>query len=287
MSAPTTAGLLDSLSDRDLAILRSLQAHRLLTTRLIQRLHFANGHATLSAATRATTRVMNRLQQRGLVTRIRQRVGGVRQGSAGMAYHLGPGGESLLRSLSGGPRRRYVEPSMAFITHTLTVAELAVRLHEASTTGRFEVARLQTEPSCWRTFLGRHGAREWLKPDLYAVTASGDFEDEWFLEADLASEHIPAVIRKAHVYQRYAATGAHQAEHEVFPAVIWVVPDASRESAIRSALASDKALAPELFRVVTVAAFDDFIAAGNEVHGPPPPAETTDAHQFHSERRHQ
>jgi len=285
MSARTTADLLDSLSDRDLAILRALQAHRLLTTRLLQRLHFAQGHATQAAATRATTRVMNRLQQRGLVTKIRQRIGGVRQGSAGMAFHLGPAGESLLRSLDGGTRRRYVEPSMAFSTHTLAVAELAVRLSEATTVGRFEITRMETEPACWRSFLGRHGVREWLKPDLHAVTASGDYEDEWFIEADLATEHIPTIVRKAQVYQRYAATGAHQADHEVFPAVVWVVPDTARRTAIETALAASPELSPELFRVVTVDDFDAFIAAGNETHGPPPATQTTDTQQSHSERR--
>lgn len=270
MNTQHPQAILETLSDRDLAILRSLQAHRMLTTRLIQRLHFGHGHATGSAATRATSRVMSRLEERGLVSKIRQRVGGVRQGSAGLAFHLGPRGEALLRSIDGGTRKRYVEPSLAFITHTLAVAELAVRLNEAATAGRFELTRLETEPNCWRSFLGRGGTPEWLKPDLYAVTANGDFEDDWFIEADLASEHLPAILRKAHVYQRYANTGAHQAEHEVFPAVIWVVPDAFRREAIQTELVKERSLVPELFRVITVADFDNYIADGHDSHGPPP-----------------
>lgn len=269
MNTQQPQALLEALSDRDMAILRSLQAHRMLTTRLLQRLHFATGHATASAATRATSRVMGRLEERGLVSKIRQRVGGVRQGSAGLAFHLGPRGEALLRSVDGGTRKRYVEPSLAFITHTLAVAELAVRLNEAATAGRYELTRLETEPSCWRSFLGRGGTSEWLKPALYAVTAAGDFEDDWFIEADLASEHLPAILRKAHVYQRYANTGAHQAEHDVFPAVLWVVPDTYRQQAIQTELHNDRSLVPELFRVITVADFDNYIADGHDSHGPP------------------
>ena len=83
---------------------------------------------------------------------------------------------------------------------------------------------------------------EWLKPDLSFVTASGDYEDHWFIEADLATEHPPVVVRKAKVYQRYAATGAHQARYGLFPAVTWVVPDKARQRALQAALAADRAI---------------------------------------------
>jgi hypothetical protein len=99
------------------------------------------------------------------------------------------------------------------------------------------------------------------------VTASGEFEDHWFIEADLATEHPPVVVRKAKVYQRYAATGAHQVRHGLFPAVTWVVPDTARQGAIQAALAADKAIQPELFRIVTTTEFAGLITAG----GPDPP----------------
>jgi hypothetical protein len=126
---------------------------------------------------------------------------------------------------------------------------------------------METEPSCWRSFIGPQGQTEWLKPDLYAVTASSEFEDHWWLEADLASEHPPVVVRKAKVYQRYAATGAYQARHGLFPAVAWVVPDTARQGAIQAALAADRAIQPELFRVVTTDQFAGLITGG----GPDPP----------------
>jgi hypothetical protein len=256
VSPTDTTSLLHHLSERDVAILESLRAHRLLKTDQIRRLHFAFGHATVAAASGATMRVLTRLESHGLVVRLARRIGGVRAGSAGIAWQLGSTGERLLRTMHGQTqRRRYVEPSAAFTGHTLAVAELAVQLHELQDGRVVELVSVETEPGCWRSFVGPHGALEWLKPDLFVVTASGDYEDHWYLEADLATEHPPVVVRKAKVYQRYAATGAHQARHGLFPAVAWVVPDTARQGAIQAALAADPTIQPALFRVVTTGQF--------------------------------
>lgn len=273
MNPADTTSLLMRLSERDVAILESLRAHRLLTTLHIRRLHFAIGHATIPAASGATLRVLVRLESHNLVSRLARRIGGVRAGSSGIVWQLGATGERLLRTMHGQKqRRRYVEPSLAFTAHTLAVAELAVRLAELRDRQTVEVVTVQTEPSCWRSFVGPHGQLEWLKPDLYAVTASGDYEDHWFLEADLATEHPPVVVRKAKVYQRYAATGAHQARHGLFPAVVWVVPNSGRREALDAALSADSTVQRELFRVVTAEDFDQLIATG----GPDPPDRAKD-----------
>jgi hypothetical protein len=235
MSKADNTSLLLHLSERDVAILESLRAHRLLTTAHIRRLHFAYGHATVAAASGATMRVLTRLEGHHLVTRLSRRIGGVRAGSSGITWQLGSTGERLLRTMHGQTRRRrYVEPSLTFSAHTLAVAELAVQLYELRDRQAIELVSLETEPSSWRSFVGPHGTLEWLKPDLHVITASGDYEDHWFCEVDLATEHPPVVIRKAKVYQRYAATGAHQARQGLFPAVIWVVPDTGRQRALRS-----------------------------------------------------
>lgn len=263
MSPVDVTSLLLRLSERDLAVLESLRAHRLLTTALIRRLHFAHGHATITAASGATMRVLARLEMHGLVARLERRIGGVRSGSSGIVWQLAATGERLLRTMRGEKkRRRYMDPSPAFTAHTLAVAEHAVRLQEFAGEGAIELVSVETEPSCWRSFVSPHGTREWLKPDLYAVTASGDFEDHWFLEVDRATEHPTAVVRKAKTYQRYAATGAHQARHGLFPAVVWVVPDKARRGALEAALAADRGVQPELHRVVTVDEFRGLVAEG-------------------------
>lgn len=271
MSPKDITTLLERLSERDLAVLESLRMHRLLTTAHIRRLHFAHGHATLGAASGATMRVLTRLEEHGLIARLMRRIGGVRAGSTGITWQLGATGERLLRRMSGDKkRRRYVEPSGMFVKHTLMKADLAIQLHELASAEAIELLALETEPNCWRSFVGPHGTQEWLKPDLSAVTATAEYESHWFLEADLSTEHPPDVVNKAKVYQRYAATGAHQARHGLFPAVVWVVPDERRQTALEAALTAERTLQPDLFQVVTVEGFRELVA-GDE---PDPPGLT-------------
>lgn len=222
------ASLLEALSERDLAILESLRVHRALTTILIRRLHFPIGgeprearssknHATEMAAAVAAIRVLTRLESHRLIARLHRRIGGVRAGSTGITWQLGASGERLLRAQHGDTaRRRYSEPSPAFIAHTLAAADLAIQLQELARAGAIELLRLEAEPECWRTFLSAHGARAWLKPDLFAITVGGDFEHHWFIEADNATEHAPVIVRKALQYQQYAASGIDQQEHGLF-----------------------------------------------------------------------
>jgi hypothetical protein len=273
------ASLLDMLSKRDLAILESLRVHRVLTTVLIRRLHFpisgepgtgdGKGHATEMAAAVAAIRVLTRLESRRLIARLQRRIGGVRAGSSGIVWQLGATGERLLRAWHGETaRRRYSEPSPAFIAHTLAVADLAIRLYELARQRVIELLRLEAEPECWRTYLSAHGARAWLKPDLFAVTAGGDYEHHIFIEADNATEHGPVIVRKALAYQQYARSGIHQQEHGLFPEVVWVVPDAKRKTSIEAVLASEPRLrdlvAAHVFRVVIGPDFSAYIAQGGQ-----------------------
>lgn len=274
------ASLLEALSERDLGILESLRTHRVLTTALIRRLHFpisnepheaSNGrsHATEMAAAVAAIRVLTRLESHRLIARLHRRIGGVRAGSTGIVWQLGASGERLLRARHGDPaRRRYSEPSPTFIAHTLAAADLAIQLQELARRGVIELLRLEAEPDCWRTFLSAHGARQWLKPDLFAITADGDYEHHLFIEADNATEHMPVIVRKALQYQRYANTGIHQQEHGLFPSVVWVAPNQQRKSAIRAALTTESQLqhlaTAGVFHVVTAQEFPHLITEGPE-----------------------
>jgi hypothetical protein len=260
--------LLFDLLERDRDVLEALHTHRLLTTAQIRRLYFAHGqhgrHASQAAASGATMRVLSRLETLGLIARLMRRIGGVRAGSSGIVWQLGAAGERLLRTLHGDDRRRrYLEPSRAFVAHTLDTSDLAVGLHELNRRGAVELLRLEAEPQCWRAFVTAHGVRAWLKPDLFAITASGDYEDHWFIEADRATEHVGAIVRKALIYQRYAATGVHQAEHGLFPMILWVVPDAKRRHTLETALSHERDVQTELFRVLTHSDFVHHIASGS------------------------
>jgi hypothetical protein len=246
--------LSEALSDRDLRILHDLEEFRLLTTRQI------------SAATRACTRVMGRLKGHGLVSTLNRRIGGVRQGSAGLTWQLAATGERYLRSLRGDPkRRRYSEPSTEFVDHTLLVAELAVRLRETTRAQPdWDITHLVAERRAWRAFSGQYGAKEWLRPDLHAVTTDPDYEQHWFIEADRGREHGPQLLRKCQTYFRYMRTGAYQATHEVFPTVLWVVPDFKRVRELDH-IVMEANLPRQLFRFRTV---DGFIDAMTTYEGP-------------------
>lgn len=243
--------LLELVTDRDLFLIKDLEQFRLLSTRQIQRLRFTN-HSSSSSATRTTIRVLGRLERHGLITRLTRRVGGSLRGSAGTVWQLASTGERLLRFMAGDPaRRRYVEPSIQFAAHTLAVADYAIHLIEADRLGMTELLELQTEPDCWREHITESGSREWVKPDLYAVTADASFETHSFIEIDLATEHLPAVLRKCAVYQRHFASGSEQTTTGVFPAVVWITTTSARADKIQAAIRSDPTLTSSLFHATT------------------------------------
>lgn len=265
--------VLARLTPRDLAILDDIERFRLLTSRLIQRLHFpvslsdqANaGHASVGSATKQAMRVLTRLDEHGVIAHLERRIGGVRHGSQGYIWQLTSTGASVQRVRRGETsRRRYTEPSILFTDHTLAVAELAVTIRELAGGGELEVLAMQTEPECWRDYLGPHGLTLTLKPDLYSVTATGEYEDHLFIEADMGSEHPPQILAKCRAYTAYHATGAEQARTGVFPLVLWVTGSQAREVQLRRAIATDPTLQPELFQVTTAERFAEHLTTTAE-----------------------
>ncbi|MDX2375639.1 replication-relaxation family protein [Microbacterium sp. LRZ72] len=246
------------LSERDVAILENLERFRLLTTRQLQRLHFAasplGNHATVSAATRATTRVLTRLQERSVITSLARRIGGLQPGSTSTVWQLAAAGERYLRARRGDPdRRKFTEPGNAFISHTLAVADVAVTVLEQARAGAYEVLELETEPTCWRTFSGSGATTLRLKPDLLIVTADNTTETHCFVEVDRGTEHLPAVVRKCQLYQRYFSDGTEERIRGLFPAVVWLAPDQRRAEHIDAAIRAERALEAELFSTAPVA----------------------------------
>ena len=251
------AQLRERLSDRDLEIIGSVAEHRFLTTRQIEALHFAD-HATELAGARVCRRVLARLSDERLLARLARRVGGVRAGSASFVYVLGPVGGRLM----DGQRRRVVEPSTTFLTHTLAVAQTHVDLVQVARKGRLELLRLDVEPGCWRRYVGPGGAREVLKPDLYVVTGSGEFEDCWFLEIDRGTESPLALRRKCRAYQMYWRSGREQAAHGAFPLIVWVAPGERRARQLQQVIGGTRGLKRDLFRVTTAPKLVELLAGG-------------------------
>lgn len=107
---------------------------------------------------------------------------------------------------------------------------------------------LDTEPSCWRPFQGPANAIT-LKPDLFVVIANPDVEAHAFVEIDCGTEHLPAVIKKCRTYQQYRQTGIEQQRSGVYPAVLWITPDAERARKIRTAIRREPDLPADLFSI--------------------------------------
>ena len=243
-------GLLElkrGLSDRDLAVIDSVSEHRFLSARQIEILHFAD-HSSNLASARVCRRVLARLSEERLLSRLQRRVGGVRAGSASFIYALGPAGVRLRKD---GRRRRFSEPSTIFLDHALAVAAAHVALVAAERDGELELAQVEVEPRCWRHFLGAGGAREAIKPDLYVASVSGAFEDCWFLEIDRGTESPAAIGRKCRSYHAYWRTGLEQDRLGTFPRVVWVAATAARAKRIEQVTAGLRQLKHELFLVTT------------------------------------
>src|SRR6266851_903019 len=102
--------LRSDLSERDLAILRSVHHLHFLSATQLQRLHFPSTSHTPLGAVRSCRRVLARLVDCRALIRLERRIGGVRAGSASFVYSLGPVGQRLLADEA--PRRRRQEPSL-------------------------------------------------------------------------------------------------------------------------------------------------------------------------------
>lgn len=240
------------LSDRDLEIFRAVRDLHLVSGRQLQRLHFPPNEHTALGAARSCNRVLTRLVEcRGLV-RLERRIGGVRAGSASFVYALGPVGRRVLGG--DGGRRKAQEPSLTFLRHRLAVSELVVQLVEAGRTGQLTLLDYETEPTCWRDYVGPHGGREVLKPDLRVTIGTEALEHHWFVEVDLGSEHLPAVVRKCRQYAAYYHFGLEQERFGIFPKVAWLTATAERANGLAAALAAVRDLPHELFAVQPMAA---------------------------------
>lgn len=258
------------LSDRDRAILRSVDDHQFLTVHHIETLHFDT--IAPDARSRITRRVLARLRGLRVLDVLDRRIGGVRSGSQGLIYHVGVTGDRLLeRPVRRGARLRY-EPSARFLAHRLAVADAHVALIEADRNSRIDLADSAVEPATWRTFTGLGAARRTLKPDLFAETATADdLVRAWFIEIDLGTEHIPTLLTKCREYKTYRQTGIEQDRHGAFPLVVWSIAHRDpakaerRRQALTDAIAADRTLPSALFRVVAPEELLPFIQNGGSL----------------------
>jgi Replication-relaxation len=221
MSTARLDWLRERMSAREWAVMGDVARLRLVTGAQLERLHFDR----LEGASRAVVRrrVLGRLVQLRVLATLERRIGGVRAGSAGLVYGLDVSGKRLVAA--GARPRRPSVPSVRFVRHVLAVAELYVSLVEQARDGGLRLDSFKAEPACWWPD-GRGGV---LKPDGYAAVASPEHVDHWWLEVDLATEHLPTLKRKLVAYLEFWSDG-QLGPDDVMPRVLVAVPDAKRYS---------------------------------------------------------
>ena len=253
------------LSERDTQVITSIQRYRYLMTGQLQRLHFTDA-ATPTAALRAANRALKKLRELGLIDTLSRRIGGVRAGSGSLVWYITHAGERLiyLQAQALTPTKRFFEPSPYFLAHTLAVTEIAVQLTElCRETPGLTLSALQPEPECWRTY-SEFGNILALKPDLFAITISGQYEDRWFLEVDLDTESPAKIIGKCEKYHKYYRSGLEQKEAEVFPLTVWIVPTAERKERLTAHIREAFEKQPKLFTVITRDELEHLIRCGGD-----------------------
>lgn len=197
---------------------------------------------------RAGRRALKRLKDWRVLDALPRSIGGVRGGSDALLYGVGVAGRRLLER-RGFVGRRLGLPGHRHVAHTLALTELVVGLFRADRCGELDLIEVQSEPSCWRGYLGPMGARLVLKPDLFVRVGVGALEDRWMVELDMATEAAPTLRGKAAKYLSHYRSGTEQSEHGVYPRVLWAVPDARRAEQLREALQRIPAEGRRLFSV--------------------------------------
>lgn len=259
------------LSVRDWQILTDVARFRFLTAKHVEALHFAD-HRTPPAAARATRRTLARLSDLRILATLPRRIGGIHSGSSGLIYYVDVVGDRLLRDQAGDrPRRRFLDPSARFLSHTLAIADTVTDLLAAAGPLDWRLQQYELEPTAWRRFHELGGQTCILKPDLYLETAAPASAADvvaYFVELDLGAESLPTLLRKCHSYEQYRRSGTEQAQYGSFPQVIWSMAARTpaiaerRQRALSDAIRRDQQLPDELFLISDRPALTSLIRQG-------------------------
>jgi Replication-relaxation len=246
----------ERLSERDWQVVTAVARVRLLAGSQLKRLAFPD----LTGRSRAVVRwrVLKRLVDWRVLASLGRRVGGAGRGSSGAAYVLDTAGLALVRlradSQAGTPVRRPGLPGERFIRHVLSVSELYVQLVEAGQTDGLTLDDFRAEPIAWVA----DGLGGWLKPDAFVSVSAGDVTDDWFIELDLSTEHIPTLRRKVETYLDFYERG-QLGPNGIMPRVLFVVPNEQRQAAIQAMLSQLSKSTNMLVHVVTARDFVQYI----------------------------
>ncbi len=261
-TAPTPA---PGRSPAQAKLMNFLLKFRFATTPQLARLDHER-YGSSRSALRQTTRQLTALESAGLVLRLDRRVGGWPGGSGPAVWALTTTGYHHVTGTKG-TRQRPRLLSTTFLEHLLAVTETRVLV--AETIRGIDAASVQVEhePDCWRSYLGLHGQRLTLRPDLRLEVTTREFRDSYFMEIDRATENPARVIAKCRQYQQYRRTGQEQHRAGTFPAVLWIVPHTKRRDQLTQHIHQAE-LTSGMFHVLTLDELPTILRDG-------PPTSTT------------
>lgn len=245
---PAVERLLTTLSDRDWAIIDTVDRLHLVSGFQLERLYFS----PLSTRSRSVVRwrVLKRLVDARVLIPFERRIGSAQHGSDKLVYALDSAGLQLMRlraNANGSDRvvRRPRLPGERFVAHMLGVSELYVGLVERTRVGRFVLDDYAAEPAAWV----KDGLGGWLKPDAFTKVRHGDVRDYWWIEMDMGTESPSTVRGKLLTYLGFVEHG-QAGPDGVVPRVLICVPDEKRRAGIQRVVNSLPTPADYMFHVV-------------------------------------
>lgn len=257
----------NQLTANDIAILHFLNQARLATTHQLARLFYSDSPSPETAIRRANF-TTQRLKKEGLISHLDRRIGGARKGSASYVWQITFQGLKVLKGKDSTIALRYknrYEPTQHHVEHTLAITEIFVETIEvARSSDTISLENFSFEPTSWRDYQKLSGVGLTLKPDVYLELLNGEYEDHYFLEIDRSTESLARVVNTCKKYIEYYRSGIEQRQKEVFPYVLWIVPDDKRKTAILKAIQNELYNFWELFTVITLDEYQSYIKGGLE-----------------------
>ncbi|MFS9450452.1 replication-relaxation family protein [Streptococcus cristatus] len=252
-------------TDNDTKILYFLSQARYATTNQLARLFFASSVRVETAIRRANFALQS-LKKAGLVSHLKRRVGGARRGSASYVWQITFQGLKFLKNQDETVVLRYknkYEPTQHHVEHTLVITEVFVETLEAVRNSKnLSLETFSFEPNSWRSYQKLSGVGMTLKPDAYLELINHYYEDHYFLEIDRSTESLARIVNTCKKYIEYYRSGIEQRQKQVFPYVLWVVPDYKRKLAISKVIQNELYNFWELFTVITLEEYPDYIKGG-------------------------
>jgi hypothetical protein len=263
------AALRDRLTADDEVILKTLTTVHLATTGQLQRLTL--DRQPVRTAEVLTAQRLQRLRRLGLTTAFLRRPSDRRPGRPGYLHALTADGRVLVggRYAIGGERpRKTWRPGDQFVAHRLGISELYIRLVERSRLGGPTVREFQAEPDSWRSYTGPDGERLIIRPDALVRLEQAGLEISWNIELDRGTEPARTLVGKCQAYRAYELSGVEQRRHQVFPAVMFVVPGGTRLRLVERVIARQPDSARSLFIVASEEDAVDRLADPDQPAGP-------------------